>query len=211
MIGQWRTPQEAFWSGDFGDEYIERSSGPELVAIATRLWAEILSSTGRIGSAIEFGPNVGNNLRALRQLRPNIELTAVEINERAVAELERLEWVDVRHGSFLDPHAEGTFDLAFCCGVLIHIAPEALSDAYDRLHAASRRYVLISEYYNPTPVAIPYRGHDDRLFKRDFAGELLDRFDDLRLVDYGFRYRRDTSFPGDDVNWFLLEKQPAVR
>ncbi|NDB35890.1 MAG: pseudaminic acid biosynthesis-associated methylase, partial [Flavobacteriia bacterium] len=43
--------------------------------------------------------------------------------------------------------------------------------------------------------------------KRDFAGELLDTFPDLRLVDYGFAYKRDTSFPQDDITWFLLEKQ----
>jgi spore coat polysaccharide biosynthesis protein SpsF len=55
-------------------------------------------------------------------------------------------------------------------------------------------------------VALPYRGHDERLFKRDFAGEILDRFPDLRLVDYGFRYRRDPNFPQDDVTWFLMEK-----
>jgi hypothetical protein len=44
------------------------------------------------------------------------------------------------------------------------------------------------------------------MFKRDFAGEMLDKFQDLRLLDYGFVYHRDTQFPQDDVNWFLLEK-----
>ena len=80
---------------------------------------------------------------------------------------------------------------------------------YQRLHDCSRRYVLVAEYYNPSPVAIPYRGHDDRLFKRDFAGELLERYDDLRLVDYGFVYHRDPVFPLDDITWFLLEKHAA--
>ena len=41
-----------------------------------------------------------------------------------------------------------------------------------------------------------------RLFKRDFAGEMLDRFSDLRLVDYGFRYHRDPAHPADDLTWF---------
>jgi spore coat polysaccharide biosynthesis protein SpsF len=69
--------------------------------------------------------------------------------------------------------------------------------------------ILMGEYYNPSPTAIPYRGHADRLFKRDFAGELLDRFPDLRLIDYGFAYRRDPAFPQDDITWFLLEKRGA--
>ena len=63
------------------------------------------------------------------------------------------------------------------------------------------------EYYSPTPVEIVYRGHSDRLFKRDFAGEMLDRFADLKLVDYGFDYHRDPVFSLGDINWFLLEKQ----
>ena len=59
----------------------------------------------------------------------------------------------------------------------------------------------------PAPVAIPYRGHSDRLFKRDFAGEILDRHPQLQLVDYGFAYRRDPNFPQDDITWFLMEKR----
>jgi hypothetical protein len=64
---------------------------------------------------------------------------------------------------------------------------------------------MVCEYYNPTPVTVPYRGNDDRLFKRDFAGELIDRFG-MKLIDYGFVYRRDNVCPADDVTWFLLEK-----
>ena len=77
---------------------------------------------------------------------------------------------------------------------------------YDRMYAASNRLIAVIEYYNPSPVEIPYRGHQDRLFKRDFAGDLLDRFPDLLLVDYGFQYHRDPNFPVDDLTWFLLEK-----
>jgi spore coat polysaccharide biosynthesis protein SpsF len=60
-------------------------------------------------------------------------------------------------------------------------------------------------------VSIPYRGHEDRLFKRDFAGELLSRFGDLRLIDYGFVYHRDPKFPQDDITWFLLEKAAKLQ
>ena len=51
------------------------------------------------------------------------------------------------------------------------------------------------------------KDYEEKLFKRDFAGEVLDRFDDLRLFDYGFCYHRDLHFPQDDVTWFLLEKK----
>ena len=69
-----------------------------------------------------------------------------------------------------------------------------LQDVYQKLYDASSRYILIAEYYNPAPVAINYRGYEDRLFKRDFAGEFMDKFSDVILVDYGFAYRRDNSF-----------------
>jgi pseudaminic acid biosynthesis-associated methylase len=91
--------------------------------------------------------------------------------------------------------------------VLIHINPEMLALTYRKLHEASSRWILVCEYYNPSPMAIPYRGHADRLFKRDFAGEMLDMFPDLRLADYGFAYRRDPAFPQDDITWFLMEKK----
>jgi pseudaminic acid biosynthesis-associated methylase len=74
------------------------------------------------------------------------------------------------------------------------------------MYRAATRYLLVAEYYSPKPVEIPYRGHTGKLFKRDFAGELLDRYPALRLVDYGFVYHRDSLFPQDDTNWFLLEK-----
>ena len=64
---------------------------------------------------------------------------------------------------------------------------------------------------------MPYRGHTARLFKRDFAGEMLDRFSDLRLVDYGFRYHRDLAtgrrpdlvFDGEEMS--DLTERPAAR
>ncbi len=58
--------------------------------------------------------------------------------------------------------------------MLIHVNPEMLHIVYDKLYEASNRHILIAEYYNPSPVAIKYRGHEDRLFKRDFAGEMLE-------------------------------------
>ena len=90
---------------------------------------------------------------------------------------------------------------------MIHIHPDQLPQAYETLYTSSRRYVVVVEYYNPTPVEVSYRGFASKLFKRDFAGDLLDRYADLRLLDYGFHYRRDTRWPMDDLTWFLMEKQ----
>ena len=61
-------------------------------------------------------------------------------------------------------------------GVLIHMNPESLPAVYEALHKATGRYLLVCEYYNPTPVAVTYRGHTNRLFKRDFCGEIMTAF-----------------------------------
>lgn len=201
------TPQEAFWSGEFGTNYIARNRGDALLASNLAFFGRALEHAGLLASCLEIGANVGMNLKALSLLYPGIRLSAVEINAEAARELGSLIGPpNVSCCPIADWRPHETAELALSKGVLIHLSPEHLPRAYDRLHEASSRLILIAEYYSPTPVMVTYRGHDDRLFKRDFAGEMLDRFADLRLLDYGFCYRRDPGFPQDDINWFLLEK-----
>ena len=107
--------------------------------------------------------------------------------------------------SILEEISEKPSDLTFTVGVLIHINPDYRNLVYDNLVSKSKRYIVIVEYYNPSPVDIIYRGHKDKLFKRDFAGELIEEYG-LNLVDYGFFYKRDKLSPQDDLTWFLLEK-----
>lgn len=206
MNPQFKTEQEAFWAGEFGHGYSDRNRGDKLLASNTAFFTPIVRATTGVRSVIEFGANIGMNLLALKRLVPDLEMGAVEINAQAVAELRKLEGVQVHHQSILEFTPAKKFDLALIKGVLIHINPSELPGVYGLLHASSRRYICVAEYYNPTPVTVPYRGHTDRLFKRDFAGEMLDQFKDLRLVDYGFVYRRDPHFPQDDISWFLMEK-----
>jgi pseudaminic acid biosynthesis-associated methylase len=203
-----KTEQEAFWAGEFGNEYIQRNQGDALVAANLGLFAKALSMTRGVQSCIEFGANIGLNLKALKLLFPAQEQYAVEINANAASELTRvIPPSNLYRTSILDFNPERTWDLVLIKGVLIHINPEVLPQVYDKLEAACSRYLLVVEYYNPVPVAVAYRGHTDRLFKRDFAGEIMDRHSRMRLVDYGFIYRRDPNFPLDDANWFLLEKR----
>jgi spore coat polysaccharide biosynthesis protein SpsF len=204
----YKTEQEVFWAGDFGNQYIERNEGSQLLAANLAFFSKALARAESLGSCIEFGANIGMNLQALRLLFPQQELSAVEINPSAAATLRKqLPEQCVHHTSILDFVPQRQWDLALIKGVLIHINPEQLPTVYDKLYAACRRYLLVCEYYNPTPVAIPYRGHTDRLFKRDFAGEIMDRHPNLQLLDYGFVYQRDPNFAQDDITWFLMEKR----
>lgn len=203
----YKTEQEAFWAGEFGNAYIERNQGDALLASNLDFFSKALRATRGIESCIEFGANIGMNLKAIQLLHPTINASAIEINAAAVAQLQEVIAPDnVHNTSILEFESTRTYDLTLIKGVLIHINPNELPQVYDKLVACCGRYLLVAEYYNPVPVTIPYRGHTDRLFKRDFVGEVMDRHPQLQLLDYGFAYRRDPNFPQDDITWFLLEK-----
>ena len=201
------TAQEAFWAGDFGTEYIGRNDSQDLLASNLNFFTKALKQAGQISSCLEFGANIGMNLRALQLLYPMIKLRGVEVNDEAARLLGNLIGKNnVYKGSIFDYPISDQAELSLIKGVLIHTNPGMLSVVYEKLYQSSSRYILVAEYYNPLPVAISYRGHTDRLFKRDFAGEILDKYSDLTLVDYGFAYRRDPAFPQDDITWFLMQK-----
>jgi spore coat polysaccharide biosynthesis protein SpsF len=202
-----KTEQEAFWAGTFGDKYIERNQSQEYLAANLNFFSKALKHAGKPASVLEFGANIGMNLRAIKLLFPSIQASGIELNKTAASQLsEFLGDSNVFSGSIFDYPFTKTFEITLIKGVLIHINPEMLPLVYQKLYEASSKYILVCEYYNPSPVSISYRGHSDRLFKRDFAGEMLDTYADLHLVDYGFAYKRDTSFPQDDITWFLLKK-----
>ena len=207
MNTKFKTPQEEFWAGEFGTDYIGRNNSEELLASNLNFFTKALKQAGRLTSCLEFGANIGMNLKALQLLYPGMHLEAIEINPDAAQQLTRLIGEShVFEGSIFEYPVATKVDLSLIKGVLIHIDPDMLDTVYEKLYQASNRLILICEYYNPTPVSISYRGHADRLFKRDFAGEMLEKYPDLMLVDYGFSYRRDPAFPQDDITWFLMQK-----
>jgi len=202
------TDQETFWAGTFGTEYINRNKSEQLLAANLKFFSKVLSNASQIKSVIEFGANIGMNLKALKLLYPELDMSGIEINASAAADLAKIiPAQNVFTGSILEYQPIKKFDLVLIKGVLIHIHPDQLASVYKKLVSTTSRYLLIAEYYNPTPIAIPYRGHLDRLFKRDFAGEVLDSYPSFSLIDYGFFYRRDPCFPQDDITWFLMQKK----
>jgi spore coat polysaccharide biosynthesis protein SpsF len=204
---KFKTDQESFWAGEFGTEYIQRNKGDALLASNLDFFAKALRATRGIKTCIEFGANIGMNIKALKLLYPALDQYGIEINTDAAIELAEVIPPDhVYQKSILDFNPVQDWDLVLIKGVLIHINPDVLPYVYDKLVTSSGRYLLVAEYYNPAPVSINYRGHANRLFKRDFAGEIMDRHPQMQLIDYGFAYRRDPNFPQDDINWFLMEK-----
>lgn len=202
-----KTEQEQFWYGEFGNDYLERNNHLQLLSSNINLFSNIISKTENVTTLIEFGANIGLNLKALKTIKPNIDISGIEINTKAAEILKNV----VSDGglfneSILEYSPKKLYDFVLIKGVLIHINPDELKNVYKKLYESSSQYICIVEYYSPSPVTIDYRGNKNKLFKRDFAGEIMDTYKDLILVDYGFVYHRDKNFPQDDLTWFLLKK-----
>lgn len=198
--------QEKFWQGKFGNSYILRNNNKKLIESNKKLFLKIKKQVLESNSVLEFGCNIGLNLIALKNINKKLELTGVDINKQAAEILKKNKFINVFNESILNFKTIDKYDITLIKGVLIHINPRELENLYDKLYNYSNKYIYVAEYYNPSPIKLAYRGFKNKLFKRDFAGEILDRFKKLKLIDYGFAYHRD-KFPQDDLNWFLLEKK----
>lgn len=203
-----------YWTND-KDGYLERNrhlSHEGLTSFFFEALGNIKCKAGRadgasifadVESVCEYGCNVGLNLRALRGA--GVKLYGFDLNPEAVKIAKEIDGVTAEVGNLLEAK-DGKYDLVLTKGLLIHIHPDDIETAYRNLYNMTGSYLLICEYYNPTPVEVEYHGKSGLLFKRDFAGDMLDRYPDLKLIDYGFRYRRD-EYPQDDISWFLLRKE----
>ena len=203
--------EEKFWSGNFGDSYIKRNSDKSLLKNNYSLFKKVLKKK-KFSNLIELGANVGLNIMAINKIFPNVKNYAVEINKTACQELSNnISRCKVYNGSILDYNnysrnfEKKNWDLVILKTVLIHVNPNYLEKIYKILQKCSKKYLLICEYYSPRPVMVKYRGHKNKLFKRDFAGEIIDNYH-FKLDSYGFVYHKDQIAPQDDINWFLLKK-----
>lgn len=202
----YKTDQENFWATEFGNDYLNRNEGEKLISSNLALFSKILKSCPTVSSIAELGCNIGLNLIALNRINKEFQLRGYEINSAASNLARKSNVAEILNTTILDKvDILQKFELTFTKGVLIHINPTELPFVYQNLYDLSIRYIMVCEYYNPTPVSINYRGHNDRLFKRDFAGEMIQRFN-LKLVNYGFNYKHDSYLTNDDTTWFLMEK-----
>jgi pseudaminic acid biosynthesis-associated methylase len=200
------------WSGEFGDKYTERNLLQENLKARGELWKKIIwPLTTRPKSVVEIGAGCGANLRALRGLCSSINrMVAVEPNASARRYLE--DNGVTFPGDALDgtaaaiPLQDGSIDMAFTSGLLIHIPPKDLGTVMDEIYRVTRRWILAIEYFSPEVTEVKYRGVDGALWKADYGSLYLDRFQDLRCVSHGFEWKRTTGL--DNVTWWLMEKIP---
>ena len=187
------TPQLGAWCGEFGREYTLRSClTPEQVdalwgknygTTRTQLNRNFLMNIPAEARILEVGCNIGNQLLLLQQLGyPNLYGVDVQGYALDIA-TSRTKGIQLTQASsFALPYEDKYFDVVFTSGVLIHVSPKDLPTALDEIHRCTRNLIWGSEYYAPTMTEIDYRGHDELLWKMDYAREYLARFEDLELV-----------------------------
>jgi pseudaminic acid biosynthesis-associated methylase len=187
------TSQIAVWTESFGREYTDRNSlssrdldvmyeqnyGVGRRKLNERFLAPI-SCDSRI---LEVGCNLANQLALLEEMGYS-QLHGVEIQHYALRQAQaRLPGVRLVEASAFElPYPDGYFDMIFTSGVLIHIAPGDLRKAIAEIHRCASSYIWGFEYYAADVTQVRYRGHDDLLWKMDYAEFYLEQFTDLELV-----------------------------
>lgn len=203
------------WGSKFGDEYNLRNDPQRDIKARDELWrtiiGSIISSNKNMvpSSYLEIGAGEGRNIMAIHTMyeddhKPDI--TSVEVNAQACASLGLLPihrhkiinkaWEDV------DIPASN-FDVVFTSGVLIHVSKSNLREFIKKMYYASKKYIVVCEYFSPKRRMIPYHGKMNLLWADDFGSFILDNFG-VRLVSYGFRWKRVTGL--DDLTYFVFEK-----
>jgi spore coat polysaccharide biosynthesis protein SpsF len=203
--------QLKFWTGKFGNQYWRRNKiTPEKIENGVKAYRQIFDNI-KPKSILEVGSNIGIQLNILRKLLdPSVKLYAVEPNKTAFAKLIKNPKLKLTKAHNCDgyrlPFDDGSIDLVFTSGVLIHIPPQKLLDITKEIIRVSKRYVLCIEFFAHEPEEKTYRGRRNVFFKRDFGAFYLDHFPILKTVDYGFLWERE--FPQFmDYHWWLFEKK----
>jgi len=202
--------QLAAWTGSFGSAYLERCStidAAEMESRRTALATVFHQLPDSPVSILEVGTNVGKNLMALAKLT-DAELHGVEPLEEAFKQLrtnlgDRLTSAYNQSGFNL-PYEDESIDFVFTSGVLIHVAPERLSNIMSEIVRVSRRWIWCNEYFAKQPKQLSYRGETGLLWKRDFGRSYMEHHPNLRPCATGFFWRGTTPF--DDTTWWLFEK-----
>ena len=111
---------------------------------------------------MEFGCNIGLNLDCFKSIDNNINVTGVELFDDACDILKEKYNIIINLFLILNLLKNLTF---LSAGLMIHLNPDKIKEAYAKLYNHSSKYIIIAEYYNPKPVMIEYRGEINKLFK----------------------------------------------
>lgn len=204
-----RSEQEKFWADKYAEDYIKKNSQFDN-KLGAEAWNKMLCKVGgKVNNYLECGCNIGRNIDQIEIAFPSAKSSIIEISKPAFSFVTaHHQFEHAYNGAILEStFKDGSFDLVFTMGVLIHINPDQLLEHMDRMYRYSSKYILIGEYFNRTPISIEYQGEMDKLFKRDFGKLFVENFG-VKLVDYGFLWGHIYDAAGfDDITWWLFEKR----
>lgn len=210
-MSQDETDQVKFWRGDFGNSYVDRNvTTYNHLRIRLAMWVRIFAymANDMPKSVLEVGPNIGLNIRAMKILcdaeyfvvEPNAKARKILIDDQVLPQ-DNIQ--DGFAGNFILP--EKPVDLAFTSGVMIHIHHDDLLQACTNIYNSTGKYIVCYEYFSDQPEMINYRGHGEKLFKRDYGAFWLENFPDLKCLGYGFEWKQLTGL--DNSTWWVFEKR----
>ena len=196
VLDSGRSPQD-FWAGKFGTDYTDRNKVNFLDRVP--FFQHILEETSA-RAFLDVGCNAGWNLRALRHISAEFEMSGVDINHDAltVAAGHGFDVVNAPASEIVETFGPESAEMVITSGVLIHIAPADLRTVMEAIVACSSHWILCIEYEAQQEEAIDYRGHANRLWKRPF-GQLYQDLG-LSLVETG------VAQGFDQCTYWLLEK-----
>lgn len=213
------TKQLKNWRGKFGVDYTLRNSQTleemeelflqEFGVGASEMFGKAIRGLA-VKSVLEVGCNIGNKLALLKNLGID-DLTGIEPSNFAISEgKKRYAFISFKQGTVFNlPFTNGSFDLVFTAGVLIHINPRDLSKAMNEITRVARKWIMGFEYYSTRSQRVIYRGEDELLWKRDFLSEYLKAVPGLKIL-YEKRFNHNPKVVGRDSlmsQIFVLQKQ----
>jgi len=204
------TIQEDAWKAGIGREYTDRNT-LSYVELDMLYWdcfrttrsalnARFLEDVPLSASILEVGCNIGMQLRHL-QKGGYVDLHGIELQQYAIDRL-CVKDVDVRQGSAESlPYEDGSFDLVFTSGVLIHLPIHILGTAIREMMRVSRHWIWGFEYYSYPRQEITDRNWQDMLWSDDYPA----LFDARLIRRWSEAYR--AHLPGTVADMYLLERR----
>jgi ubiquinone/menaquinone biosynthesis C-methylase UbiE len=134
--------REEFWR-DIKDSFVvdNINMGPKRKKLIAKIVKE-----NNIKSVLELGCCSGGNLKAIREVNPDIKIVGFDINEKAIAYAKEVEKIDAEFvvGSIYDlsKFEDKSFDLVFTCAVLVHIPSEKIEDIIKNMKRMSRKFIF---------------------------------------------------------------------
>lgn len=159
-------------------------------------------NANQIDSILELGCNTGCNLLEIHKVAPNIKLSGIEINPKAVEYGKTIEGntADMVVGNILDlsQFKDKSFDLILTAGVLMYFKPKTISIIIDEILRISKKFVFSIERSSK-------RGRRSSIIQTDRHGDCKISISEFR---YDLKYKR----LGYDIDICPMQKVlPGIR